>query len=153
MRLKSAFPVLAVTVLGFGWAVWMLQSTLADKYGGAESVLLIEPLVWLLGGAGLLVIIEMLTGRTDDREDTGLADPRRLSLLAAMILYALALPFLGFVIASALFSCALAAALGLRGYWLILIPVISVALILGFFSFLLGLRLPLWPVFLTGGGA
>ena len=153
MRLKSIFPVLAVTVLGFGWAVWMLQGTLADKYGGAESVLLIEPLVWLLGGAGFLVIIEMLTGRTDDREDTGLADPRRLSLLAGMILYAVALPFLGFVISSALFSIGLAATLGLRGRWLVLTPAICMALILGFFSFMLGLRLPLWPTFLTGGGA
>ena len=153
MRLKSVFPVLAVTLLGFGWAAWMLQGTLADKYGGAESVLLIEPLVWLLGGAGLLVIIELLAGRTDDPETTGLSEPRRLSLLAAMLLYAVALPFLGFVIASALFSAGLAAALGLRGLWLILIPAISVALILGFFSFMLGLRLPLWPTFLTGGGA
>ena len=70
-----------------------------------------------------------------------------------MILYAAALPFLGFVISSALFSTGLAAALGLRGRWLVLTPVICMALILGFFTFMLGLRLPLWPIFLTGGGA
>lgn len=146
------WSIAAIVAAALGWAGWHLWSVRSHPWDEPQSAWLVIPLFWAMVAAAPFVL---LTGRESARatlepEDEGLANPRRLTFAVGILATAAAIWGLGLLAASAVVPPALAFALGERSPLnLLLAAVIPTGLLVGGFIMVLGVRLPLGPLWLS----
>ena len=169
MQLKSKklsvdLVVVMIVSLTVAWAFWYVADT-QRQVDGAEAVLFIKPLSWIILGTAILVLIgsTRLKSRPLDADSadeikeesgapgSGLSDWRRLLLILSLPVYGIAISFLGFMIPSLSYAGVMFLSLGVRQplLFICLLAGIAVVIKIGFVQ-LLGVPLPLWPRFLAG---
>jgi hypothetical protein len=162
-RRRRHQAVLAVVIIltCLTWAAGYVYEAASDPFGGDETALFIRPIFYLLVAAGVWASIEAIVDRRDDArpaavggsadEDdaygaTGLADHRRLILIASFPLMLVVIGLLGFVISAALYVVVMAHGLGERRYVVLgMLALLAVTVVWLFFKTLLGVPLALWP--------
>lgn len=147
-KYKAAFaPVLMVSA-SLIWAVVYVSSVQGNPAHDSAATALIGPLVWIMVALGILTALQAVwaasKGMLDERH--GLDDRKRLTYLAALAAFLVALPWLGFLGAGLPFFAALSFSLGYRRTAVLaaLTAGLAVLMWLGFAE-LLNISLPLYP--------
>ena len=149
-------PIIIASLI-LGWALYYYFDTVNVPYEGPNSVIFIKPLV-----IGILVcfpfvvfssikiqatkIISKEPEEDAAKADRGFLDHRRIFFAAALLVYALAITFFGYLVPSILFIFSVVYYLGSRNVWiLIVLPIGFVSFISLLFNVLLKVPIPLWP--------
>ncbi len=146
-----------IASLILGWAIYYYFDTMSVPYDGPESVLFIKPLV-----IGILICFPFVVfssikiqpvesvsekpEKEEEKADRGFLDHRRIFFTAALVAYALAITFFGYLIPSILFIFTVVFYLGSRNLWiLIVLPIGLIVFVSLLFKVLLKVPIPLWP--------
>ena len=150
---RADWPVVGIVVVALAWAAAYVVATVTNPYDEPEAATLIRPL--LIAAAALApVVVWGATGRRAARfapdEPEGLRSPARLTLLGSLAAFALLAYLGGFVVAIIVYLGVMLPLLGMRRPLVVTLVIAGfVAVAWGGFAGLLGVRLPLWPPFLT----
>jgi hypothetical protein len=161
-RLSIDLTSALVAILMFTWSVYYYYTTLTETEEGPESVLFIRPVFY-----GMLICFPFVLWSTfsfiareesedkaeieETKSDRALLEPRRLILTAISAGYCVALPFLGYLIPSALYVMICCYVFGSRSLWILLaLPVGLSAFLSVIFNVLLTVPIPIWPVWFGG---
>lgn len=144
-RRSPAVP--AIVVVSIAWALWYVASIALDPYEDASSLYLTAPLAVLLVLTGAIVLWGEWRGAVRVREDAATWSPAGLRLMVALPLLVAAIWLVGVPLAGAGFVAGFSWVLGeRRPIALLALFVGAVAIILGGFWALLGVPMPVRPL-------
>lgn len=149
-------PIIIASLM-LGWALYYYFDTVSIPYDGPESVLFIKPLV-----IGILICFPFVVytsiniqpvksvaekpDKAEEKADRGFRDHRRIFFATALVVYALAITFFGYLIPSILFIFSVVFYLGSRSLWILMVlPIGFIVFVSLLFKVLLKIPIPLWP--------
>lgn len=151
------FSSITVALLMVSWSAYYYFSILADTEEGAESVLFIKPIFVCILLCFPFVVWSAISIKPSEKpapesskrqepRDRGLLDSRRIFFTSALVGYAAAITFFGYLIPSALFIFIVSYYLGSRSLWILLVLPIGLSVFLSVvFRMVLMVPIDIWP--------
>lgn len=152
-QIEIEYQVIVLVLICLGWSMYYYLSTVNKPHGGAESVLFIKPLLITLALSAPFVIassvkINPQTATPKAAPDRGIFNPKRITFVISIFVYAAALPYLGYLIPSIAYLLIICFYMGLRNLYVYAGLLTGYTLLLWIvFKKLMGVPVPVLPGF------